>query len=152
MKKSDHRERGVPTRHVPTSAKPQVLERIEPYPEGRRSRSRMKGFLIWLGALALVLQLTLPDPWKPFTQAGMAVAGFHGELMDEVNRKDLELEQQRAIAQRIADLQADYATWKGLCALSGTFDPRVGQTCLQAADAHFQNALRQIRKSELNYR
>lgn len=130
--------------------KPEVLERLEPRP-ARRGLDRNR-IVFWFAVIVISAQLFAPTMWKPFYLAGEAAAMFHGALFDEVNRKELELRQQAAIAEKIAELQAEYATWKGLCALTGALDPEMGATCMRAADAHFQSALRQIRESELLYR
>ena len=146
-------EKTAPVRKLPTLAKPQILEKITsqpaPPPRPPLDRNRM---LLRVAAIVVAGQLLLPEHIKPFKLAGDAAAQFHGALFDEVNRKELELAQQAAIAQKMADLQAQYATWKGLCSMSGTFDWQIGAACMQAADSHFQNALKQIRRSELIYR
>ncbi|MGD1923366.1 MAG: hypothetical protein ACFB03_04145 [Paracoccaceae bacterium] len=140
-------------RPLPPQTKPQVLERLDPnhgyVPRQGLDRNRL---IMWLAVIVIAGQLLMPEHLKPFYLAGEAAAMFHGALFDEVNRKELELLQQQAIAQKIADLQAEYASWKGICALTGAFDPVAGTKCMQAADSYFQNALRQIRGSDLIYR
>ena len=137
--------------HLPVRGrKPEVLERLEPRPV-RRGLDRNR-IVIWFAVIVIGAQLFAPIQWKPFLLAGKAAAMFHGALYDEGNRKDLELAQQRAIAEKIADLQAEYSTWKGLCSLTMTIDPATGGACMRAADAHSQSALEQIRRSELLYR
>lgn len=150
MAKKNHSQ--LPSRRVNPHSKPQVLERIEPNaPAPRRGLDRNR--IMFFAVIGVVAgQLFLPAHQKPFRLAGEAAAQFHGALFDEVNRKDLELAQQQAVARKMADLQAEYATWKGLCSLTAAFDPTLGAACMQAADAHFQSALKQIRNSELLYR
>ncbi|MEM8692611.1 MAG: hypothetical protein AAGG57_12100 [Pseudomonadota bacterium] len=153
MNKPKSPNKKLPAPRKPVSAqktKPEVLERLEP-PPARRGLDRNR-IIIWFAVIVIVAQLFAPLEWKPFYLAGEAAAMFHGALFDEVNRKELELTQQAAIAQKIADLQSEYATWKGLCSLTSAFDPATGAACMRAADAHFENALRQIRNSELIYR
>ena len=140
-----------PARRMTAPSKPPVLKRIEPQRISRPSLDR-NTVLFWGAVVVVGAQLFAPAHLKPFKLAGDAAAQFHGALFDEVNRKELELAQQQAIAQKMADLQADYANWKGLCSLTGAFDPMLGAACMQGADEHFQNALRQIRRSELIYR
>lgn len=142
----------LPAQSTVPNSKPQVLQRIEPQVMPSQHGWNRNRLLIWVAVIVVVGQLTLPEPLKPFFLAGDAAAMFHRELFSEVNRKELELLQQQAIAQKIADLQAEYASWKGICALTGTFDPVAGAKCMQAADNYFQNALRQIRGSDLIYR
>lgn len=142
----------VPAPRVSSAPKPPVLERIEPqYMPMRRPLDRNR-LIVWGAVIVIAGQLIMPDDYKPFKMAGDAAAQFHGALFDEVNRKELELAQQAAIAQKMADLQAEYATWKGLCSLTGAFDPRMGAACMRGADANYQNALAQIKRSELMYR
>ncbi|RAP43223.1 hypothetical protein BYZ73_00490 [Rhodovulum viride] len=140
-----------PARRVTSTPKPPVLQRIEPQRMPRQPLDRNR-LILWIGALVVAGQLGLPAHLKPFRLAGEAAAQFHGALFDEVNRKELELTQQQAIAQRMAELQANYATWKGLCSMTGAFEYQLGAACMMAADTHYQNALRQIRNSELMYR
>lgn len=142
---------GVPARRPLSSVKPPVLERI--VPEERAARRPLDRNRLIMGAAIIVVigQLVLPETLKPFHLAGDAAAQFHGALFDEVNRKELELAQQRAIAERMAELQAEYATWRGLCSLTHAFEPELGEACLRGAEAHYENALRQIRNSELLY-
>lgn len=138
---------------VSLTSKPPVLERIEPHYVHPRNpwwdRVRM---IFIVGFIAVAGQLFAPEKYKPFSLAGRAVADFHGELFDEVNRKELELAQQHAIAQKMAELQADYATWTGVCSAVGALNPEAGAVCGSTADAAYRNALRQIRESELLYR
>ncbi|WP_299632607.1 hypothetical protein [uncultured Roseobacter sp.] len=142
----------LPAPRVPSKPKPPVLERMEPrYEPVRRPLDRNR-LILWVAAIAVAGQMIMPDHLKPFKLAGDAAAQFHGALFDEVNRKELELAQQQAIAQKMADLQAEYATWKGLCSLTNVFDPMMGAACMRAADAHYQSALAQIKNSELIYR
>lgn len=151
MRKSSGTEKKVPAPLKPVaSKKPQVLEKLEPQPV-RRGMDRTR-LMFWVAVVVVCAQLFAPLEYKPFYLGGVATAMFHGAHYDEVNRKELELAQQRAIAEKIADLQAEYSTWKGLCSLTMTIDPATGSACMRAADAHFQNALRQIRRSELIYR
>lgn len=140
-----------PVRRLNAPKKPPVLQRIEPQRAPRPPLDRNR-LLLGVAIGAIIAQLVAPEEYKPFALAGKAAAQFHGELFDEVNRKELELAQQQAIAQKMAELQADYANWKGLCSLTGAFDPTLGAACMQGADQHFKNALRQIRRSELIYR
>lgn len=152
MTKSKKDSAPLPARRVSSTPKPPVLERMEPqYAPVRRPLDRNR-LIVWGAVIVIAGQLILPHDYKPFKLAGDAAAQFHGALFDEVNRKELELAQQQAIAQKMADLQAEYATWKGLCALTGAIDPRLGAACMLAADANYQAALEQIRRSELIYR
>lgn len=152
MTKSKKDSTPVTTRRVSPPPKPPVLERIEPQQIPVRRPLDRNRLIAWGAVIVIAGQLIMPEEHKPFKMAGDAAAQFHGALFNEVNRKELELAQQQAIAQKMADLQADYATWKGLCSLTGVVDPQMGTACMRAADANYQAALEQIRRSELIYR
>lgn len=142
----------MPAWRVSSTPKPPVLERIAPQEQPARRPLDRNRLIMWAALIVIALQLLLPEHLKPFHLAGDATAQFHGALFDEVNRRELELAQQRAIAERMAELQAEYSTWRGLCSLTGAFEPDLGAACMRGAEAHFQNALEQIRRSELLYR
>ncbi|GAB5470452.1 MAG: hypothetical protein Kilf2KO_34820 [Rhodospirillales bacterium] len=133
---------------APPTAAPQSHE-VTPAPGCRLDRYKR---VAWAAGVVIAAQLLLPSELKPFQLAGEAAAQFHGALFDEVNRKELELAQQQEIARRMAQLQADYADWKGMCAMTAAFDRELGQLCMLGAENFYQEALKQIRKSELIYR
>lgn len=106
--------------------------------------------LALLAAGLVVAQLALPEEKKPMRILGEAAADFYGRLMDESNRKELEMAQQRQIAERMAELQTEYANWQGLCALTALADRQLGAACYQGAEEYFRNAKRQIERSRVH--
>lgn len=137
-------------RKVKVDPQPPLLQQMEPQ-RSRRGLDRNR-LIMWGAVIVIAGQLMLPPDLKPFKLAGDAAAQFHGALFDEVNRKELELIQQQEVARKIAELQAEYSEWKGRCAMVGAFDGQLGQLCYMGAENFYQEALAQIRRSELMYR
>lgn len=95
--------------------------------------------LIVAGGLAAEVAAT--DKYKPSVIAGNAAANFYGQIMDEGNRKELDLDEQKPYAQALGFRESQHSHWRGLCAASTFLDPQLASYCFAMTGAYFQQAL-----------
>lgn len=127
----------------------QRAAKMKDLPKPGRPRISLNPLLLVVLGL-VTAQVFLAEKDKPGRIAGEAASDFYGEIMNESNRKEIELAQQHEIATRLAALQADYAEWQGLCAIAAMIDPEAGRLCTQGAENYYREALTQIRRSEVH--
>ena len=129
--------------HAPLSDPAPLLLRSEP-----RKRLSMKAWIVIGVAGVLVAQIAFPYPVKPFVIAGGIAASFSGQIMAESARQQLYIAQQEALARRIAEQEADRASWHGTCSLLNVIGAwTLASECKSAVDEKYQTGIERGRDS-----
>jgi len=116
-----------------------------------RPRIRLS-LIAWIVAGLVMAELAGPVAYKPSTVAGAAAARFYGDVMDEDNRKQLELLEQQRIAELLAEREAEYGAWIGRCAMLSLFERQAGAVCRQAAENFYRHAIEEARKARERFK
>jgi hypothetical protein len=113
-----------------------------------RKRLSMKGWLAIGAAGVLVAQVVFPYPIKPFVIAGGIAASFSGQIMAESARQQLYIAEQEALARRIAEQEADRASWHGTCSLFNVIGAwTMASDCKNAVDQKYGPGIRRAQDS-----
>lgn len=125
---------------VPMNPQEMLVAAAKPQP------SRRKWILLGAGGLFLA-QIALPQPMKPSTMIGGIMADFYTPIMRASATNTIQLAQQQALAQRIAELEAARAEWVGNCALTSIISPELGQVCITLANERYESAVAAARET-----
>lgn len=108
-----------------------------------RSRSWLPrpSLLVLIIAGGITAEFAAPNAYKPSGVAGNAAANFYGAIMDESNRKALDLAEQQPYSDALGYRESQESHWRGLCAASQYLDPQIAAYCLAMTNAYFQEAL-----------
>lgn len=137
-------DRATPLVSVPADP---TLILSQPLPSPRTRTTLIRNIAIVVGAL-LGAELILPFALKPSVVIGDAVARYHFRTMTVINDKEIELEEQKKIAERRAEIEAERAKWVGICAFGILLDPQLAAKCQEFANTAFDASEQSIRKSK----
>lgn len=113
-----------------------------------RKRLSMKGWLAIGAAGVVIAQIAFPYPIKPFVIAGGIAASFSGQIMAESARQQLYIAEQEAIARRIAEQEADRASWHGTCSLFNVIGAwTLASDCKNTVDQKYGPGIRRAQDS-----
>lgn len=149
------------TQHPRVNSRPGLSPRIPPPPAHStqvlppdpqamlmvQQQKRRSSWLPRPNLLVLVLaggitaEVMAPMHLQPSFIAGKAAANFYGQIMDESNRKELDLGEQKPIAEAIGERERLVPHINGLCAASAWIDPQIAHYCRGMANSYFAEAL-----------
>lgn len=119
----------------------------QPLPSPRARNTFIRTIVVVAG-LIFGAEMILPFAMKPSVVIGDAVARYHFRTMTVINDKEIELEEQKKIAMRRAEIEAERAKWAGICMFGALLDPQLAYKCQQFSNSAFDAAERSIRHSK----
>lgn len=109
--------------------------------EKRGGRWPRLNLLIVVVAGVLAAEIAAPTHLKPSAIGGRAAANFYGAIMDESNRKELDLDEQKPYATARGEREAAASNWSGICAATAVLDREIAAYCSAMGQAYFNEAL-----------
>jgi hypothetical protein len=116
-----------------------------------RKPQKSRVYLMWAAGALVALELVLPADAKPSAVIGDAAARFYGAIQEMGNFNQLSLEEERILAHMEAERRSEYGAWLGRCSALGIFDPQAGAMCRAAAEAFYEDALREIERARRDF-